>query len=303
MHRLAGAIVELRAVDYQHGGGACGHTLSTLLAGAERMLAADVSSGTTVDRLRVVTADLHNLTGWAAFDTGRLGRAWRCFDRALELARHTGRQDLVANIHYRRGRVHLHHHAPEQALAEFQLGQAAAGPSGSALEMSILYANQAWAYAVLGDAGQALTLLGKAGEQFALAERAEAPSWAGFFNETDFAAMTGIVHAELARSADPAYATTAIGPLSTATAAYGQDMARSRTFTLTALATAHLIDGDHDAGVTTAVQALELVGSLTSTRTRDRMRPLKTEADKHPAHAHTRELSEQLATATRAPGR
>ena len=58
---------------------------------------------------------------------------------------------MEANIHYRMGRVHLHYELAEDALASFQRGLPIAQASGSTLAVSILHANEAWAFAMGGD--------------------------------------------------------------------------------------------------------------------------------------------------------
>jgi hypothetical protein len=73
-------------------------------------------------------------------------------------------------------------------------------------------------------------------------------------------------------------------------------MARSKTFTLIALATCHLLDGDPDHATTIGTQAIALATTLTSTRPADRMRPLKHQADQRCDNADARHLSDPIAT-------
>jgi hypothetical protein len=183
-------------------------------------------------------------------------------------------------------------------LTEFQLGQVAAQTSGSALAVAILRANQAWAYATMGLDDEALALLGRSTDEFARADLAEAPAWATFFTETDMSAMVGTVYTELALTVDPAYTRSAIPALSTAINGYGQNMARSRSFDLISLATNHLLEHDIDHAATVGAEAVAVSESLKTARTKDRLRPLKREADKRRNHADARALSEQIATFT-----
>ncbi|HET9116586.1 MAG TPA: transcriptional regulator, partial [Pseudonocardiaceae bacterium] len=214
VERIEDTTRAFRALDYQYGGGACHDAVVSYLPWGVRMLAGDATS-LVMDRLCVAVANLHNLAGWTSFDIGQVGVARSCFGRALELAEQGHHDGLVANIWYRMGRVDLHHHAPDEALAEFQLGQVAAQACGSALAVAILCGNQAWAYAKMGRADQALALLGRSADEFARAE-AEAAPWAAFFTETDLSAMVGTVYTELAVTADPSYTRLAIPALLTA---------------------------------------------------------------------------------------
>ncbi|HEX7302703.1 tetratricopeptide repeat protein [Lentzea sp.] len=256
----------LRSVDYRHGGGACRDAVVVRIYWAQQLLAAEASD-VVRSRLLSAVADLHNLAGWTSFDSGQVGAAYHHFDRALDFARHD--EDLTTNIVYRRGRVHLHHGAPGDALAYFQRGAFAP------LASSIMFVNEAWAYARQGRSDEAVRALGRAKDSFAAADLAHAPDWARFHDETDLVAMTGIVHAELGdtRAAIPA--------LRSAIESFGPAMARSSTFCLIALATCHFLDGDADEGTAVGTRAMNAAEELRSERVWDRMRPLVQAAASH----------------------
>jgi tetratricopeptide (TPR) repeat protein len=249
----------LRSVDYQYGGGACRDAVIVRIYWAQQLLAA---SATDVVRSRLLSAvaDLHNLAGWTSFDSGQVGAAYHHFDRALDFARHD--EDLTTNIVYRRGRVHLHHGAPGDALAYFQRGAFAP------LAASIMHSNEAWAYARQARSAEALRALGKAKDSFARADLSHVPDWARFHDETDLTAMIGTVHAELGDTRQ------AIPALSSAIEGFGPTMARSWTFCLIALASCHFLDGDDDQGQTVGMQAVSAAEGLRSERVWDRMRPM-----------------------------
>ncbi|HKN55320.1 MAG TPA: transcriptional regulator [Amycolatopsis sp.] len=291
--QLEGQTRALRAVDYQCGGGMCRDAVLVRIHRGHEMLgqAADAVR----HRLFSAVSDLHNLAGWTCFDSGHVGAAHHHLDLALELAAEGGNEDLAANIHYRRGRIHLHHGAADEALAQFQLGQLAAQRSGSRLAVSILCANQAWAYARKGEVELALGLLGRAQEEFAAADVVEAPDWARFFTATDVAAMVGTVHIELALTVGVPHTAAAVPALVEAVARYGPEMARSRSFCLAMLATGHLLDGDIEHGAEIGSQAIITAETLKSVRTKDRLRPLKREADKRRDNPAARALAADIA--------
>ena len=249
----------LRSVDYQYGGGACRDAVVVRIYWAQQLLAA-AASDVVRARLLSAVADLHNLAGWTSFDSGQVGAAYHHFDRALDFARHD--EDLTTNIVYRRGRVHLHHGAPGDALAYFQRGAFAP------LAASIMHSNAAWAYARQARAREALLELGKAEEAFTRADLTHVPDWARFRDETDLTAMIGTIHTELGDTR------RAIPALTSAIERFGPAMARSWTFCLIALATCHFLDGDVDEGQAVGAQAVAAAEGLRSERVWDRLRPM-----------------------------
>jgi tetratricopeptide (TPR) repeat protein len=293
VRQVEAATRALRALDYQYGGGFCRDAVVAQLSWGQQML--DSSAASPVkSRLFVALADLHSLAGWTSFDTGLMDSARGHFANALELAKQGDNNPLVANILYRMGRVYLHQEAPNDALKLFQLGQIAAQESGSELAIAVLAANQAWAYAMMKNEDQALKLLGLAKDEFARANLAEAEDWVKFFNETDVYAMIGTVHTVLARDVDLKHTRYAIPALTRAIDAYGEDMQRSKTFNLSALATNHLLEGDIDHGARVGRAALESAEGLKSARIKDRMRPLQEEAEKRKNNPDARDLAERL---------
>lgn len=291
--RIEATTRDFRAVDHQYGGGACYDALVAFLAWGRRLLGVDASDVVT-SRLHVALADLHNLAGWTAFDIGRLDAAGTHLDRAFALARSGGNDDLVANISYRRGRIHLHHGAPDQALADFELGQHAARTCGSTLAAAILHANRAWASAKLGRADDTLTLLNRSTTDFARTGAATAPAWAEFFDSTELSAMFGVIYTELAQTVDPAYTRDAIPALTIAATGYGPEMNRSKSFVLIALAASHLLQDNVDQAATVGAEAMGLAETVRSTRVQDRLLPLKREADRRRYNTNARELSERI---------
>jgi hypothetical protein len=278
----------LRALDYQFGGGACRDAVAAQLSWAVRLLGA---RGKEVVRARLFRAlgDLQNLAGWATFDMGLPDSSRSHFATALSYATESGDASLKSNILYRIGRVFLHYGAPSDALKWFELGQATARDSGSVLAGAVLYSNQAWAYAMMGDGVQATTLLGRSGDELARANLAEAPGWATFYNETDMYAMIGTVHTELS-AFQVRYAAIAIPALDHALARYNDSMARSRVFTLTMLATNHLRQDDTSHGVQIGRKALACATGLRSQRITDRLKPLELAAAQS-SNSDSRELT------------
>ncbi|MGH3870876.1 MAG: helix-turn-helix domain-containing protein [Pseudonocardiaceae bacterium] len=279
----------MRALDYQFGGGACRDAVVAQLSWAQRLLSA---SGKEIVRTRLFRAlgDLQNLAGWTTFDVGLLDSSRSHFATALEFAKQANDPALMSNIMYRIGRVYLHHDAPNDALKWFQLGQIAAQDSGSELAVAVLCGNEAWAYAMLGDDVQAKKLLGRSRDELARADPNDIPDWARFYNKTDMNAMIGTVHTVLS-AIDVKNTAIAIPALNQSLSEYDESMSRSRAFTLTALATNHLRQGDVDLGVRIGRDALGLATVLKSKRVTDRLRPLENEAAQRSNNSDARHLS------------
>lgn len=293
VRQVEAATRALRSLDYQYGGGFCRDAVVAQLSWGQQMLSAS-GSEVVKQRLHVALADLHNLAGWTSFDIGLIDSARNHFGRALELAKAGDSNQLVANILYRMGRVYLHKESPDDALKMFQLGQIAAQESGSELAVAVICANQAWAYAMMGHEDQTMKLIGRTRDEFARANAGEAEDWVKFFNEDDVYAMIGTVHTVLAQQVDAKHTKYAIPALHRAISSYGDDMARSKAFNLSFLATNHLLDGDIDHGAKIGHQAVDLAQHLKSRRVRDRLIPLKEEADKRRNYTDARELSETI---------
>ncbi|WP_157529561.1 hypothetical protein [Nocardia sp. NRRL S-836] len=252
-------------------------------------------------RLQVAVADLHNLAGWASFDLGLLESAHLHFGRAMDLARAAGNCALEANILYRMGRVHLHHELAEDALASFRRGLPVAQASGSTLAMAILHANEAWALAKMGAEKHALRQFACAEEEFHRSSREDPPPWARFFDLADLVSIGGMVHTELARTCDVRYARSAIPLLTRAIASCGADAARSQSFRLAALSMNHLVRNEAEQARDVGVRAIEVSGPIRSVRTRDRMRPLKKEAERLRGNEAADELCARLGEFMAAP--
>ena len=280
----------LRGLDYGHGGGACREAVVAQSRWVHQLLRAEAPDAVR-RRLALASADLDNLAGWTSFDVGLFAAARGYFARALTQARRAGDASLIANVLYRAGRLHLHQGLTREALRFFQLGKIAATECSCSVTVAMLSANEAWAYGILGDAPRAMTALSRAQEEYARASGPVAP-WVSFFGPTDLEALAGMTHLELA-AFEPGRLVQARADLGNALAARGSDMARSRTFELTALAVAVLRDGDRDEGLLLGQEAVDLSEQVRSVRVLDRLGPLARAAGET-AGSGGRELAERI---------
>lgn len=290
----------LRGLDYQYGGGACRDAVMAQLSWAQRMLEASCVD-TVRPRLYTAVADLHNLAGWTSFDIDLVDSARYHFLRALELAKNAQNSSLLANVLYRMGRIYLEKDAPDDALKLFQLGQIAAQDSGSEIAVAVLCANEAWAYAKMGNPEQTHKMIKRAQDEFARADLGRTPIWAKFFTETDVHAMTGTVFFSLGQACSAErkpeagkHTRYAIPHLQQAIEGYGMDMARSHAFNASMLAAAHIYDGDVSHGVRIGHQALKLAEEVKSARVATRLKPLQEVAVRYSNNSESRDLAERI---------
>jgi tetratricopeptide (TPR) repeat protein len=284
----------LRAVDYQHGGGACREAVLAQSDYARAMLSS-ICSDEVRRRVALAVADLHNLAGWTSFDVGHYSSARRNFALALEYAKANDNLSLAANVLYRLGRVHLHRDHFEQALRFFQLGQIAAQDADDPLTVAMLHANIGWAYALMGNGSKAISALGRAQDEFSRGED-NLPAWVTFFGAADLSALTGMVYTALTNNHKEDNLVKAVDCLTTSIEARGTGNTRSAIFELTALATARLKAGDTKSGVVDGNRALDMTSDVRSIRTLDRLGPLLKAAQDHPSDDEAAALVQRIVT-------
>jgi len=291
--RLETIAVDLRALDNEYGGGACRDAVVAHAQSAQQLLRATISDDVG-SRIYIALAELHLLAGWTSFDVGLYAPARRHFARALEQARYAEEPTLVAKVLYCLGRLHLHQGLTVEALRLFQLGQIAAQESGCALAISLVTANEAWAYALLGDTAQALAAVGRAKAEFGKGDPwHNPPRWIRFFDSAELQALIATTHAFLP-DPTPKQRTCAIEGFRVSTALRELTMARSRAFELTNLAYCLFEDGQIDEAAKTGHEALDIAEQLRSSRVIDGLAPLHTSAERHAGRPEVRDLIERI---------
>jgi transcriptional regulator with XRE-family HTH domain len=297
VRRLATTTERLRALDREHGGGACRDAALAQLSWAQQLLRAQADEQ-TVRELHRAVADLHLVTGWTSFDLGTLGPARRHFGRALEHARFIEEPSLVAKALYCLGRLHLHHGWGMQALRLFQLGQVSAQESGHGRAVAMLHANLAWAYAAVGDSRQAVACIGRARDEFGRCEHEPAPAWLAFFDGAELQALRGTALAQLP-DLTAQHRNEAIERFSYSTALRELPFARSRAFELTALAWLLIDNNELEHGLRVAHEAVDVASKIRSQRVIDRMGPLRASLARRRSHADVRDLVARIAALRR----
>jgi hypothetical protein len=157
----------------------------------------------------------------------------------------------------------------------------------------MLCANEAWAYALLGDRKLALKSIDRAYDEFNRADRAAAPCWVQFFGTADLRAAAGMMHYALSRT-HAGHLGEAADLLSGSVRERSETYARSKVFELIALATTQLLLGDVENGVDNGQEAVTLVTQIRSVRTVDRLAPLGAAVEELPHNPEARELGRRI---------
>ncbi|EFC80662.1 hypothetical protein [Parafrankia sp. EUN1f] len=214
-------------------------------------------------------AELAQLSGWLAQDCNRHALAQRYYIQALSLAEHA--EDVMMA-----GRVlsamsdqaaALGHHRHSLALARAAIDRAARQSAPPVQAM--LQDRLAWALARNGDESGCMRALAEM-ERVISREPGEAPSWAGHYNSGDVAECQGHCFMLLGKS------TVAEQRLLEARYLQGEARARSRAYAEADLALSYLRRPrpDLEAAIEAGYQAVELAGSVSSTRITNKLTEL-----------------------------
>ncbi|MET7772060.1 hypothetical protein [Nocardia sp. NPDC005366] len=268
------ATARLRSLDQQRGGFAVTDSATALLGSIPdlRNLWHDENADHAI---LVASADLTRLIGWAFHDAGDQYRARQFATLALIFARRAGEDSLAASILYVLGRISVIERDPRTALRMFQLGQLPARDAADSGESARLYANEAWAHAMLGDRHRMDFALARAEDEINRVGDIVAPWTRVFFTPGEFTGIQAVIYNEYATTAPRVVADRyCLAALDNARAALracapGRP-ARSILFDNITAATACFRLGEIDAGLSFATAAIGMAEHITSARVADR---------------------------------
>jgi transcriptional regulator with XRE-family HTH domain/tetratricopeptide (TPR) repeat protein len=289
LHALTGM---LRAYDAAHGGGSCRDAILAHTQRAEALLTASCPEQTRPQLLGAV-AETKTLAGWVAHDLGLAKEARQHLAGALQLTQQANDPAHSAIVLYYLGRVPLDNGDPIEALKLFQLGQIAAQDSRCVTPVAFLLANEAVAYAHLGDARQAMTALRRAEDEYAHAHHDQQPEFTRLFDHVALNTAAGRVHSQLGLT-DPHHRQRAVDHLTQTLDGETTGRTRQRTFNRAWLATCLLADGDPTTGAQMGIQAIDAARDLASPRLLEQLAPLQTQARRYSQHPDLRQLDHEL---------
>jgi hypothetical protein len=266
----------LRQLDQRHGGFAIIDPAQGLLRSAVGLLAG-CRDEHTERAMTVAVADLARLVGWAYHDIGDQDQARQHTTLALVFARRADVPSLVASTLYVLGRISLIERQPQQALRAFQLGQLPAQDASNCGESARLYANEAWAHAMMGAETQMKVALSRAEEESSRVGETVDPWTAVFYTPGEFTGMRSVVYNELALTVDSStkaerYTIAAVeGAQTSLRVGAPHRPARSVLFDQTTLATGAFRLNHLPAAIDSAVHALQMAEAVRSARAVDRL--------------------------------
>lgn len=269
VERLEFTTAQFRQMGSQYGGGSCRDAVVAHVQAAQQMLRSSLADG-VAERLYTALADLHTVAGWASFDMGLHVPAQLHFRRALEQARYAEQPSLVAKVLYCTGRVELGQGHGLEALRLFQLGQVTAQESGSSLAASLLAANEALAFAMLGETDQAISASKRAVAEFGRGGHEVVPVWFEFYDTAELQSLVAATYATLPEPTAQ-QRQVAIEGLYVATAMRDSMMVRSRALDLIELARLLTLAGKQDEAARVAKDASELAEQVRSMRVAERI--------------------------------
>ncbi|MFY1705688.1 MULTISPECIES: helix-turn-helix domain-containing protein [Micromonospora] len=258
--RVERRVRQLRRLD-DHVGGAETYAMVVAELDATAVLLREGNHVEAVGRrLLGAVADLGQLAGFVAADTGRLVDARRFYLAGMRAAHAAGDPASAANclsaLSYLEANVGDRREAVTLARSAYAGGRQAAEATGRAL----LLERVAWAHARVGEGDLAERALGMVEEAYAGRDPEVVPPWAYWLTPDEVEIMSGRVWTELRR---PLWA---VPILARVTAHYGPDTPRETSLYLTWLAESLLQAGEVEQAAETAGRALELARRAQSHR-------------------------------------
>lgn len=284
--RINATIRYLMDLDFQFGGG---HSRKMLLFYWKTEIVPALRQRYPEAARRAVfaaAADAAEVLGWSAYDAGRHGAAQRYFVQGLRLAREANDRlmggQILSNLSHQANYLGNYSDAVQFARA----AQAATSGKATATVDAMFLAMEARALASIGDARGCAEILNRAERAFERSNPAEDPEWISYFDALELAGEAAHCFRDLGQAQQTRLFTAkAVDPIRTPP--------RTRAFIGMVDAAGALSAGNVDEAVAVATAAVELAGSLQSSRylryVSDFHRSL---SERHASHAAVRAFTE-----------
>ncbi|MEV4211971.1 helix-turn-helix transcriptional regulator [Micromonospora sp. NPDC049662] len=267
--RIEDRVRQLRRLDDHVGGAETYAMVSAELAATADLLREGSYREAVSRRLLVVIADLCQLAGFVAEDSGRVAEARHYYLTGMRAA-HTGGDaasaaNCLSSLSYLEANLGDRREAATLARSAYVGGKHAAEATGQAL----LLERVAWAHARMGEASLAERALGNVAEIYQHVDLGDAPPWAYWLTQDEVQVMAGRVWTELRRPL------RAVPILEDAVRRYGDDSPRETSLYLGWLTQALLQAGEVEQAVAVAGRSATLARSARSQRAVDRVAELR----------------------------
>ncbi|MGX1668583.1 helix-turn-helix domain-containing protein [Streptomyces sp. NPDC055400] len=259
----------LRTMDASDGSGTLtdlGDAHLQLLKSLVKQTSYDEATGR---RLAGIIADTATQTGWFVFDSGERDRTLGYLYAALRAAKAStdirlgaGALSYIAIHGYSTG-------APHHAVTAAQRARSKIQALGTPALEAMLLTRQARGHAKLGERQAALAALGRAAELCAQGRSEHDPGWLYWINEGEIHGQSGSCYLDLG---DPR---SAVASFTKARQALNPADHRTKGLFLSRAATAHIEQGDLEAGCATAHEALDLAEQLQSARLNEHVEAMR----------------------------
>jgi hypothetical protein len=249
----------LMELDFQFGGG---HVRRVLLHYFRSEIVPQLRAGEP-ERVRrdlfSAAGEAAQLLGWTAYDAGRHAAAQRYFVQGLRLAQEAQDPVLAARLLSNLSHQANYRGQYSQALQLARAAQTAAAGRATATVQAMLLAMEARALASSGDARLCAEVLHRAERAFESSRSADDPAWISYFDAREMAGEAAHCFRDLGQPGQTlASGALAIDPLATPS--------RTRAFISIVTAAGACRAGDLDQALALAGQAVDLGGSLRSSR-------------------------------------
>lgn len=265
------------ATENLHGGGSATTSAARELYRFAPLLRGQIAPATQGALFEAI-GNLSGVAAFAAFDVADFAAAEQHARFALWCADSAGSWELRASTLADMARMTAYTRSTDDALSLIELARVRSDRL-SATTRAMLAALRAQFLAALGRTDEALNEVARSDEHFADRTPGEYAPWMCYYDEAEHMGSTGkaLVPVALARKQ-----IELAGPrISQAVRRQGQNYPRSRTFSLTRLATLTMRIGDPREAAAIGLQAADKAKDFQSQRIRDEMRTLARVSIKH----------------------
>lgn len=238
--------------------------------------------------LATASAELAQLAGWMAYDSGLHGLAQRYLTQALNFARHAGDDGLGGEILAAHAHQAVYLARPEDAVDLARAAQVTARRAGLSTLLTESYVMEAHGHAARDDARSCARALSDAEAAFERSVRENDPAWLRYFDEAYLAARMAHCFRDLGESEHAEkYARRSLD--------MDGRFVRGKAFNLSLLATSLAQQGEIEEACRVGNNAVDLTARLQSVRSVRYVRDLQRTLTRHSKMAVVQAFNEQVA--------